>query len=426
MNLVQIGISHHTAPVEVREKMWLPAEKVREILQALQARGVGEGVLVSTCNRTELYAVAPGGVTAESLRLFLTDRTDPGGHVRPQHFGTVTDAAAVAHLFSVAAGIDSMVIGDIQILGQVKEAFVIAQETGMLGPVTNRLLQAALHVGKRVRTETAICEGAVSVSYAAVELAGKIFADLSKKTALLIGAGETGELTLKHLSARGIGHVRIVNRTRAKAEALATEFGATVVEFDALLEALAGVDVVISSVAGTSHVLSAADLHRAMRQRANQPLFIIDIGVPRNVEPAARKIDNVFLYDIDALDAIVDRNVDKRRAELPHAGAIVQEETGAFLDWYNSLQVAPTIAEFRIALETIRQQEVERNANRFKPEDRELLDLVTKRIVNKILHTPTTVLKQSADDPASPRTLLRIDTLRELFGISGNGKVKHD
>jgi glutamyl-tRNA reductase len=428
MDLLSIGISHHTAPLEVRERMWFSHEEIAGALTRLKDGLFRECVLVSTCNRTELYGIGPAqGIDRTSLTKLLIDVKGAGDTVRAEHFHSVESGGAINHLFKVAAGIDSMVIGDIQILNQLKEAFALAKEADTMGPVLNRLMQATLHVGKRVRTETSICEGAVSVSYAAVELANKIFADLGKKSALLIGAGETGELTLKHLLGKGIGHVKIANRTRAKAEALAGAMGGTVVDYDAIVDALRSVDIIISSVNSPSYVVQPEEVHQVMKQRWNNPLFIIDIGVPRNVNPAARKIDNVFLYDMDALSAIVDMNLERRKTEIPKVTRIIREELAGLLRWHNALEVGPTIQEFRETLETIRSQEVGKHVNRFRPEDRELLDLVTKRIVNKILHHPTTVLKQGGEgNDHSNESILRVKTLRELFGFSGNGRDRHE
>jgi glutamyl-tRNA reductase len=291
----------------------------------------------------------------------------------------------------------------------------------------NRLMQATLHVGKRVRTETSIGEGAVSVSYAAVELANKIFADLSKKSVLLIGAGDTGELTLKHLVGKGIGKIMIANRTREKAEALVAANGGSVVDYENMVEALRTADIVITSVSTPSYIVQPDDTHKVMKQRSNNPLFIIDIGVPRNVNPACKKIENVFLYDIDSLSAVVDKNLEKRTAEIPRVTTIIREELVDFFHWQNSLEVGPTIQQFRETLEVIRRQEVEKNINRFKAEDRELVELVTRRIVNKILHEPTTVLKQGAESSGhGTETILRVKALRELFGFSSNGEEPHD
>jgi glutamyl-tRNA reductase len=426
MKLSSIGISHHSASLDVRERMWLSADEIRGVLAQLKERQVPECVLVSTCNRTELYSFG-AAVDEASLKRFLIDFKGAAPSVQPAHFDGASAGNAVNHLFKVAAGIDSMVIGDIQILGQVKEAFILAREAGTVGPILSRLMQAALHVGKRVRTETTICEGAVSVSYAAVELASKIFADLSKKSVLLIGAGETGELTLKHLVGKGIGHVRIANRTRAKADALVAALGGTAVDYEHMVDALRSVDIVISSVNSPSYIVQPDDVQKVMKQRSNNPLFLIDIGVPRNVNPAAKRIENVFLYDIDSLGAVVDKNLENRREEIPHVTAIIREELVEFFRWHKSLDVGPTIQEFRDALELIRKQEVEKNLNRFRPEDRELLELVTRRILNKILHTPTTVLKQESEEAGhNADTVSHVRALRELFGFSRNGRKPRD
>ncbi len=424
MKLFSIGISHHTAAVDVREKMWFSAEETRHALPLLKDRFFHECLLVSTCNRTELYGVLQNDhVDEQSVVALLKEIKKADDSVRADHFRIFRAGASLHHLFKVAAGVDSMVIGDIQILNQVKEAFHIAQEMETLGPVMNRLLQAGLHVGKRVRTETTICEGAVSVSYAAVELASKIFADLSKKSALLIGAGETGELTLRHLVGKGLAHVRVANRTRSRAEALVAEFGGEVADYENMEEALRQADIVITSVNSPTYIVQPDDVQKVMRQRGNNPLFIIDIGVPRNVSPVARKIENVFLYDIDSLSAIVDRNLEKRRASLPSVTHIVREEMVEFFHWFNALQVAPTIQDLRSAMESIRHEEVEKNVNRFRPEDRELLELVTRRIVNKILHQPLTTLKHGAENGSKgAETLQRVTILRELFGIGQPGK----
>ena len=429
MNLHSIGISHHTAALEIRERMWLSDDEIRGALPRLkEQKHFAECVLVSTCNRTELYGIAGGDIVDDGgLRRFLIDLKGASPSVGTEHFVSAHAGAAIAHLFRVAAGGESMVIGDVQILGQIKDGFNLARESGTLGPVMNRLMQAALHVGKRVRTETAIAEGAVSVSYAAVELASKIYADLTKKSVLLIGAGETGELTLRHLVGKGIGHVTIANRTRERAEALASAMGGTVIDYDGIVDALRSVDIVVSSVTSPSYIVQPGEVQKVMKQRSNNPLFIIDIGLPRNINPAAAKIENVFLYDIDALSTIVDRNLDRRRGEIPKVTRIIREELVAFLRWHNTLEVGPTIQEFRESLEAIRTQEVMKHVNRFRPEDRDLLELVTRRIVNKILHGPTTVLKQGTESGThSEEVILRVKALRDLFGIRDNGGADHE
>lgn len=422
MNLLSIGISHNSASLDVREKMWMSADETKEVLRQLQGKFFAEAMLMSTCNRTEVYGITPGTeVDDAGLKKFLIEFKHASDVVTADHFYGNFSGGSVNHLFKVAAGIDSMIVGDIQILNQVKEAFNLSTEIGLMGPVMNRLMQSTLHVGKRVRTESSVCEGAVSVSYAAVELASKIFADLSKKSALLIGAGETGELTMKHLIGKGIGRIMVANRTRAKAESLIETLGVggTVVDYENMLEALRTVDIVITSVNSPSYIVQPTDTLKVMKQRSNNPLFIIDIGVPRNVDPSCNKVENVFVYDMDSLKAIVDKNVDKRKAELPRVTNIIREEMVAFFKWHNSLQVGPTIQELTSTVELIRNGEVEKHINRFKEEDRELVEILTKRIVNKILHQPISNLRHGAQNGArGSETLTRIKALRDLFGIA--------
>jgi glutamyl-tRNA reductase len=296
-------------------------------------------------------------------------------------------------------------------------------EERTMGSVMNRLMQSSLHVGKRARSETTICEGAVSVSYAAVELATRIFADLPAKSVLLVGAGKTGELTIRHLISRGIGRIRIANRTRSKGEALVANLGGEVVEYDDLPAALGEADIAITSVTSTDPIIKPGDIPRAMKLRQNNPLFLIDLGVPRNIHPDVRKIDNVFLYDLDSLGTVVERNIGRRKDEIPAIEKIVEEEKHAFVSWYNSLQVGPTIHDLRETIESIRIQEVQKNINRFREEDQELVDLVTKRIVNKILHHPITSLKEQGENGEKGEMQARIHVLREMFRLGDrNGR----
>ena len=421
MNLVAVGINHRTAPLEVREKLWMSSDEIRTAVAAMKGHPFTECFIVSTCNRTELYGLYSGSSDdappdIDELKDQLIKVKAPGGPVKREHLYHMISSNAIRHLFKVASGIDSMVIGDIQILSQIKDDFNIAYEEKAAGPLLHRLLQSTYHVGKRTRTETTITEGAVSVSYAAVELANKIFSDLSKKTALLIGAGETGELTAKHLVGRGIGSIFVANRTKAKAEELVAALGGKAVDFDSLHQMLNQVDIVVSSITSDKFVVTKSDVQRAMKERSNKPLFIIDIGVPRNIDPGANDIENVFLHDMDGISAIIDRNVQKRRAEIPRVNEIVLEELTEFHNWYNSLQVNPTIHDLRTHFEQVRQEEVEKNINRFAAEDRELVDLVTKRIVNKLLHLPTTNLKNGNEETEEEKHK-KLHIVRSLFGL---------
>lgn len=418
MNLIALGINHRTAPIEVREKLWFSADEIRCVLPTLKEIFFKECVLVSTCNRTEVYGIQQDeNSDVSEIINFLISKKEAESLVNREHFYELHSSLAASHLFKVASGVDSMVLGDFQILSQMKEAYLIASETKSVGTLMSRLFDNAFHVGKRSRTETQISEGAISISYAAVELANKIFADLNKHTALVIGAGETGKLTAKHLKSKNIGKLVFTNRTREKAETLANELGGTVIDFDKLLSDLKNVNIIISSVTIPNFVLDAQQLHKAMKERGHNPLFIIDIGVPRNIDPAASKIDNVFLYDIDALNHMIDKNLEKRRAEAPKVKKIVFEELEQFYTWHKSLQVAPTIQELRNQFETIRQEEVNKNLNRFSPENRELVDILTKRILNKILHTPIMNLKNGTGESVDDETIHKISLIRSIFGL---------
>jgi len=423
MQLLLIGINHRTALVDVREKLWFSDDELRAALPELRSRFFSECFIISTCNRTELYGVveSPGdaplakGAETAVIEYLLGFKSAAGPDTRNALY-TLGGAAAAAHLFKVAAGIDSMIIGDIQILNQIKTHYGLAAEMNMTGTYLSKLIQTAFHVGKRTRTETTISEGAVSVSYAAVELSNKIFSNLGEKSALLIGAGETGEITAKNLVARGIGSLTIANRTRAKADELAAAIGGTAIDLDNLLTALTKVDIVISSVNSPSYVLTADQVKRTMKARSNAPLLIVDIGVPRNIDPDVNKLENVFVHTMDSLSQIVNQNMSRRRTEIPAVNAIILEELTAISHWFEALQVNPTISDLREMFESVRAEEVKKNINRFAKEDRDLVDLVTKRIVNKLLHLPTTNLKNTNGESADDRHT-RIHAIRTLFGL---------
>ncbi len=423
MQLLLLGINHRTALLDVREKLWFSDDELRSALPALKSRFFSECFIISTCNRTEVYGVVDGPGEAATVEAaagpvidYLLDLKSAAGSDTRSALYTLGGAGAAAHLFKLASGIDSMIIGDIQILNQVKTHYNLAADMHVTGTFLSKLIQTAFHVGKRVRTETTICEGAVSVSYAAVELSNKIFSNLSEKTALLIGAGETGEITAKNLVARGIGSLTIANRTRAKADELAASIGGAAIEFDDLLTKLQSVDIVISSVNSPAYVLTADQVKRTMKVRSNAPLLIVDIGVPRNIDPDVNKLENVFVHTMDSLARIVDQNLSRRKTEIPAVNAIILQELTAIRQWFEALQVNPTISDLREMFETVRAEEVKKNINRFSKEDRDLVELVTKRIVNKLLHLPTTNLKnmngENADDSHT-----RIHAIRTLFGL---------
>lgn len=417
MNLITVGINHTTAPLDVREKIFFSDDEIRTALSELKKKFLKEAVLFSTCNRTELYGLNSDNIlNGNDLIDFLAKFKNAGSFVKHSHFYRFFSCGTALHLFRMTTGADSQVIGDIQILGQVKTAFQLARSAGATGTIFQRLFDTAFRVGKRVRTETELCEGAISVSFAAVELANKIFADLSKKSVLLIGTGETGELTAKHLAGRKISNLYVTNRTRSKAEELTTQLGGTILDFETFNANLSNINIIISSIASSEHILTEQVLRKIMKERSNNPLFIIDIGVPRNIDPNARKIENVFLYDIDALNVIVDRNLDKRKQELSKVDAIALEEMIEFYSWFNALEVNPTIQQLREMIESIRVEEVGKNINRFSEADRELVEVVTKRIINKILHVPLQKLK-NGNGSSDEEILQRVNTLRYLFGL---------
>lgn len=425
MNLLSVGISHHTAPLEIRERVWFSADEIRVALAKLRAESDAEVVLLSTCNRTELYAFSPGESVPDSERLRMFLLTEKRATDIPETaFKTRKGMEAVTHLFEVASGVDSLVIGDVQILAQVKEGLALAREADAAGFFLTRLFQAALHTGRRARSETRIGEGAVSVSYAAVELAEKIFERLAEKRALVLGAGEMAQLTAKHLRAREIGELLIVNRTRERSDALAAQVKGTAAAYEDLASHLRSVDILISSISVEGYVLTADQLREINRKR-DGALFIIDIGVPRNIDPAVRDLENVFLYDLDNLNGLVHENEQKRVNEIPRVQRIIEEELREFGSWFNGLHATPTIAALTDLVENIRKTEVEHNINRFDPRDRELVDLLTRRIVKKILHTPIVNLKNGTGESRSER-LSKISALRKLFGIDHEKDARHD
>jgi glutamyl-tRNA reductase len=424
MNLLSIGISHHTAPLEVRERLWFSNDEIRRALVNL--RGESEVVLFSTCNRTELYVFSPDGTGLNADRFSSLLVTEKAARDIPENvFMTRSGTEAVSHLFAVASGIDSLVIGDVQILAQLKEGLTLAQETDAAGFFLTRLFQAALHAGRRARSETRIGEGAVSVSYAAVELAEKIFERLSEKRALVLGAGEMAQLTAKHLRAKDVGQLLIVNRTRERSDSLAAMVNGTAIPFEDLIPRLNDVDILISSIASDEYVFTADQLREINKKREGGALFIIDIGVPRNIDPAVRNLENVFLYDLDSLNGLVRENEQKRKNEIPKVERIIAEELREFGSWFEALHATPTIAALMELVENIRKSEVDRNINRFDPRDRELVELVTRRIVKKILHTPIINLKNGRDESHSER-LSKISALRKLFGIDREKDARHD
>jgi glutamyl-tRNA reductase len=395
------GLSHRVAPVALREQLALETDKLREVLGHVMAGGAfTEVMILSTCNRVEVYGVAeaPAEARAVAFRHLGAQRGAELATLEPMLY-TKTEADAVHHAFRVAASLDSMVLGEAQILGQVKDAFAVAQGCQTLGPTLHRLWMRAFAVAKKVRTETDVARHAVSVSFAAVELAKKIFAGLEGRAVLLVGAGETGELAARHLVEQGAFPVYVANRTWTRARELARALAGTAVPLDDLEATMAAVDIVVTSTGAPAPIITRESVQRAMHLRRSRPLFFVDIAVPRDVEPGVNGLDNVFCYDIDDLQQVVDANLREREREAQRGEAIVKHEVERFVAGRRDLEIVPTIVSLRTRLEAIRQTEVAKALARLpdaSPETRQTLEALSTAIVNKILHVPITRLRESS------------------------------
>jgi glutamyl-tRNA reductase len=423
MTVFVTGLSHRNAPVALREQLAVEEDKLRELLRDVHATGVlREAVLLSTCNRVELYAVAeaPGEARAAVFRHLCRYRGIDPAAVESALY-THEDEEAVRHAFRVAASLDSMMIGEPQILGQVKDAFALAQACEVVGPALHTLFTQAFTVAKKVRTETEIGRHAVSVAFAAVELARKIFTTLAGKSVLLLGAGKMSELAARHLVEQGAFPIYVVNRTWSRAQELARALAGTAVPFDELPTALEAVDIVIASTGSTNPVVTREAVQRVMQARRGRPLFFIDIAVPRDVEAGVSTLDDVYCYDIDALRQVVDANIRERVREAQRAEGLVDREVTRFGARMRDVEVIPTIVSLRERLEEIRLGEVRKTLARLpeaSAETRAAIDALSSGIVNKILHAPITKLRESSRAGASRSWL---ELVHELFALGRRG-----
>jgi glutamyl-tRNA reductase len=420
MHIVVVGLSHKTAPVEVREKLAVPESRLGEALTRLCSySGVREGLLLSTCNRVEVYAVVDE-IEAGYGRIqeFLADaHFSVSSEQLTPHLYWHSGDRAIGHLFRVAASLDSMIIGESQILGQLKDAFEVALTHKTTSVILNKVVKKAISVAKRVRTETKIAEMAVSVSYAAVELARKIFSDLSEKTVLLVGAGEMAKLAARHFVANGVRHVRVTTRSPYQASELADKFNGTAVPFELFGEDMASADIVLVSTGAAHYLISSDDVQRAVKQRMNRPMFLIDISVPRNIDPAVRHIDNAFLFDIDDLKVRVEQNREDRLREAEKAEQMVIEEVGILRQWFQSLEVTPTIVALKNRVDDIKRTELEKALGRLSHlsvQERELVESMASTIVNKLIHSTLVTLKTEAN---SSEGVAFVEAARRFFKL---------
>ena len=415
--LCVVGLSHKTAPIEVRERAAFPEDELKPaLLQLTSLGGVGEAMIVSTCNRVELYTGVDSPDAVQALRRFLVDGRGLPERVHA-HLYAHDGEAAVRHLFRVAASLDSMVVGESQILGQVKEAYHAALEAGTIGAVLGRALPRAFATAKRVRTETEVARSSASVASAAVDLAAQIFGELEGRQVLVVGAGKMGDLSARHLKAAGIGALHVVNRTLQRAEELAQRLGGTAAPWDDLDKLLARVDIVLCSTGAAEPVLRKDRIARVMKARKGRWLFLIDIAVPRDVEPDVGKIENVYLYDVDTLEEVVAQNRAGRLDEAAEAELILEDELKKFQALELSLGVVPTIKLLRARFLEVAQAEAERtlaSLSQLSERDRQSIKRLAEGLVNKLLHTPLTVLKKEAQ--ANPDSELA-QTVRLLFDL---------
>ena len=425
MRLFTIGVSHRTAPLDMRERVDFARAGFQPALAALAARNITrEMVVLSTCNRAEIYAAADSETAVDGVTAFFSDYHQvPTEDVRA-HLYVHRGAEVARHLFRVTAGLDSLVVGEPQIMGQVKLAYTAASEDHYTGTVLNRLFHTAFTAGKRVRTETGLGEGAVSVSYAAISLARKIFRDMKSLHVLILGGGEMAKLTGIHLRAQHVKQIVVSSRTRETAEALAQDIDAEVADWAARDEALVAADIVITATGAPHAILSRDQVAQVMRARRERPLFIIDIALPRDVEPDAGRLEQVFLYNIDDLQSIVQENLARRTAELALAEKIIDEETARFASWMQSRDIIPTVVALRQRFESIRRAELTRLQQKYTtlpPEAHAQIDQITRLIVEKLLLTPTEQLKAVSDDALAATYS---DTLSRLFSLAPEDAIE--
>jgi len=420
MELLVVGLNHKTAPIEIRECLAFPEDKIAEAVSKVHALpSLKENMILSTCNRVEVFAATRETEKAiHDLKEFLSQYHGISLKEFEKSLYFHVGEEAVRHIFRVASSLDSMVVGEPQILGQIKDAYDISQQAKTSGLILHRLLHRAFHVAKRVRTETKIGNSAVSVSFVAVELAKKIFDTLERKTVLLIGAGEMSELAAQHLVSGGIEKVLVANRTYERAVTLSQQFKGEAIPFEEMSQGLRRADIVISATDAPQYLIRHDQVSKVMKDRKQKPIFFIDIADPRDIEPKVGDIENVYLYNIDDLQKVVNDNIQDRKKEAARAENIVQDEVIKFVNWYRSLDVTPTIVALREKFEEIRKKELEKTFSlhpNFSDKERKSLEAMTSAIINKILHEPVTILKKKDEGLMVD---LYLDAIRAIFQLA--------
>ncbi|MEC5422026.1 glutamyl-tRNA reductase [Virgibacillus sp. C22-A2] len=428
MHILKVGFNYKTAPVEIREKLTFSEQTLHEAMVELKAKkSILENVIISTCNRTEVYAVVDQIHTGRYyIKQFLADWFEIDKEDFSSYLRITEDDGALEHLLRVSTGLDSMVLGETQILGQVKEAFLTSQKMNTTGTIFNELFKQAITFGKRAQKDTAIGEHAVSVSYAAVELAKKIFGDLQNKHVVILGAGKMGELAVKNLQGSGATKITVVNRTHEKAAVLAEKFDATSTHMDDLQDVLKKADILISSTGSDSVVLTKEILAPIQKKRKGSPLFLVDIAVPRDLDPKIAELDNVFLYDIDDLQHIVDENLRARKAAAEEIEIMLEAEIVAFKEWVKTLGVVPVISALRqkaLSIQSETMQSIERKIPDLTARERKVINKHTKSIINQLLKEPVTQAKEIA---ASGRAEESLELFVNIFGIEEEVKAEFE
>lgn len=419
MHIVVVGLNYRTAPVEVRERFSFSEQDMPQALQELlRTKSVLEGVIIATCNRTEIYVVVDRlHMCGYFIRSFMEKWFGISREEFTNHLYMYEDEQAIRHLFSVACGLDSMVLGETQILGQVRNAFLLSQGEKATGKWFNRLFKQAITLSKRAHSETAIGENAVSVSYAAVELGKRVFGSFGGKKVLILGAGKMSELTAKHLSGAGAEEVMVANRTFARAQELASKFNGTPCSMQDAMQRLGEVDILISSTGAEGYVITSSQVAQSMKQRPDRPLFMIDIAVPRDIDPAISELQNVFLYDIDDLEGIVESNMEKRRGEAAKIEGMIDEEIAVFGNWLQTLGVKPVIRALQEKSSAIHESTLESMFNKLPELDerqRTIIRRLTKSIVNQMMHDPINRIKEMAGEENGAEAL---NWFTEIFAL---------